>query len=540
MDSLDFGALAHVNLANSWSPWMLAFGIAGFAIVHMLFTALGRALEYRADTLYGRERGCELPPEVPKRWPFGVDRIKQLWDSNADGRLLAFLCSIAKDHEPRNMLCQHLLVGPRAFHVLHPKNIEALLSTNFKDYGFGVRPSVFAPLLGHGIFTQGGAAWKHSRGLLRKQFVRAQYQDNRRFHEHVGNLINCMSDGLVDLQPLFFKLTLDIATDLLFGRSVYSLRADIDQAADSREFAESFNLAQEGLAKRFRIAPFHFMYSPSAFRKACRNVHHFVERYIREQGFMKKTIGGDNKANENESAAQQDSASWFIRQVAQESATETDLRDQLLNVLLAGRDTTACCLSWTFRLLVRHPAVMERLRHEVKTVMGDLTSPTREQIRAISFLSSVVKESLRLYPPVPVNNREAVRTTILPTGGGPDGTSPMMVRKGEMVFFSQYVTSRKKNIFGEDADNFRPERWETGELDDIGWGYSPFIGGPRQCLGEDFALMEVSYTIVRLLQTIRIIELPAGEKVEPVGTERQVLSLVLSSADGCKVAVQRY
>jgi cytochrome P450 len=139
---------------------------------------------------------------------------------------------------------------------------------------------------------------------------------------------------------------------------------------------------------------------------------------------------------------------------------------------------------------------------------------------------------------VPLNNREAVKTTILPTGGGLDGNSPILVRKGEMVVFSQYVNSRKKNIFGLDADNFRPERWETGELADVGWAYFPFNGGPRQCLGEDFALMEVSYTVVRLLQTFPVIRLPAGEPVEPVGTERQKLTLVLSSADGCRVTVR--
>lgn len=144
---------------------------------------------------------------------------------------------------------------------------------------------------------------------------------------------------------------------------------------------------------------------------------------------------------------------------------------------------------------------------------------------------------LRLYPPVPLNNREAVKTTILPTGGGPDGTSPIMVRKGELVVFSQYVNTRMKSLFGEDASVFRPERWETGELDDIGWAYFPFNGGPRQCLGEDFALMEISYTIIRLLQTFPVIVLPEGEPVEPVGTEKQTLTLVLSSADGCRVAI---
>lgn len=114
----------------------------------------------------------------------------------------------------------------------------------------------------------------------------------------------------------------------------------------------------------------------------------------------------------------------------------------------------------------------------------------------------------------------------------------MLVRKGELVVFSQYVNSRKRNIYGADADEFRPERWETGELAQIGWAYFPFNGGPRQCLGEDFALMEVSYTVVRLLQNFPVISLPKGEPVEPVGSERQQLTLVLSSADGCRVEIQ--
>src|SRR5262249_37830566 len=111
-----------------------------------------------------------------------------------------------------------------------------------------------------------------------------------------------------------------------------------DQAAENREFAESFNIAQEGLAKRFRLAPFHFVYNPPAFRRACRNVHQFVEKYIRERGLMNTGTRVEETDNP---------ASWFIDQVAEESATVVDLRDQLLNVLLAGRDTTACCLSWT-------------------------------------------------------------------------------------------------------------------------------------------------------------------------------------------------
>lgn len=220
--------------------------------------------------------------------------------------------------------------------------MESLLSTNFKDYGFGCRPAVFAPLLGNGIFTQEGTAWKHSRELLRKQFVRAKYQNlQSSFAEHVDNLISSMpASGVVDLQPLFFSLTLDTSTALLFGRSVYSLRASIDQATENKLFAESFEIAQEGLAKRFRIAPFHFLYNPPEFRRACRNVHQFVEQYIHQRK-LEKPFQQANDAIETGEAS-----SWFFDQVAAGSTSETDLRDQLLNVLLAGRDTTACCLSW--------------------------------------------------------------------------------------------------------------------------------------------------------------------------------------------------
>ncbi|CZR56279.1 probable cytochrome P450 alkane hydroxylase [Phialocephala subalpina] len=506
---------------------LISLLLVAFA-AHIIYYVTKRYLEHRADATFGRRHRCQPPPELPYRWPLGLDRIKELWDSNSEGRLLAFLCSIAKDYEPRNNLSQYLLVGPRAFHILHPRNVESLLSTNFTDYGFGVRRDVFRPLLGNGIFAQEGPAWKHSRELLRKQFIRTQYQNLDHFREHVDNLITHLPvNGIIDLQPLFFNLTLDTTTALLLGRSVYSLRADIDQDNENRLFAESFSIAQEGLAKRFRIAPWHFFYNPPKFRRACSNVHRFVERYIRERNLQnEKTPFGEESYG-------------FIDQVAKESVSNEDLRDQLLNVLLAGRDTTACCLSWTFRLLVRHHHIMDRLRREISSVMGESEHPSREQIRRMPFLACVIKESLRLYPPVPLNNRTATKTTILPTGGGPDGHSPILVRRGELVVFSQYVNSRMRSIFGPDADDFRPERWEGSGLSGIGWAYFPFSGGPRQCLGEDFALMEVSYTVVRLLQASSLITLPSGEKIVPVGAERQRLTLVLSSEDGCRVKIER-
>ena len=162
--------------------------------------------------------------------------------------------------------------------------------------------------------------------------------------------------------------------------------------------------------------------------------------------------------------------------------------------------------------------------------------------------------ALRLYPPIPINVRFARRTTWLPQGGGKDGSSPLLIRRGLGVGFPAYYLHRRKDLYGEDALEFRPERWEGSELSDIGWAYLPFHGGYRVCLGsksllenmlnvltvtEDFALTEASCAIIRILQEFPTIRLPPGYLVVPTGEEKQELTVFLRSAEGCKVLVDQ-
>ncbi|KAK3372572.1 n-alkane-inducible cytochrome P450 [Podospora didyma] len=483
--------------------------------------------------LYGLKHGCKPPPSIPNRWPLGIDRLKQIWDADARGNLMEEINSFVDDY-PTNMLSQFFLAGPRSYHSIAPENVEAILSSNFSDYSFGPRASVFGPLLGAGIFTQEGAAWKHSRGMLRKQLVRGQYQTMHQFHEHVDNLLARLPevDGVVDLQPLFFEFTLDTASALLLGKSTYSLRQKTATVESRRNkaFADSFEVAQEGLARRFRMAPFHSLYQPKPFREACANIHQFIDDYVRETRSPKSQL-------------EKEDCYGLVDQMSMSTFDDKAIRDQILNVLLAGRDTTAACLSWTFRLLARSPDVLTKLRAEIKTVIGNARRPTKDEIRRMPYLAQVIKESLRLYPPVPLNLREARKTTILPVGGGIDGQSPVLVRKGEVAVISQYVTARRKGIFGPDAAAFRPERWSDDADPNAARvkqaAYFPFNLGPRRCLGEDFALVEISYVLIAICQAFPVIEVVDEEKGQPLGAEKQKVGLVLCCMEGCKVRLSR-
>jgi cytochrome P450 len=182
--------------------------------------------------------------------------------------------------------------------------------------------------------------------------------------------------------------------------------------------------------------------------------------------------------------------------------------------------------------------VLSKLRAEIECTIGlgpDAPEPLRDDIKRMTYLNLVIKEVLRLYPSVPVNSRAAVRTTTIPTGGGPDGQSPILVRKGEAVGYCVYAMHRRKDIYGEDALEFRPERWEGNGLKDVGYGYLPFNGGPRVCLGQDFAMLEASYTITRILQRFSSITLPVDEPIVEVGKEKQTLTLVVACAEGCRL-----
>lgn len=126
---------------------------------------------------------------------------------------------------------------------------------------------------------------------------------------------------------------------------------------------------------------------------------------------------------------------------------------------------------------MRNPAVLDKLRSEVSVVLGKDKNITRTHVQRMPYLHNVIKETLRLYPPVPINSRFCNKVTTLPRGGGPDGSSPILVREGMPVAYSVYHMQRREDLYGPDPLAFRPERWDGSELSNIKWGLSAIQWG---------------------------------------------------------------
>ncbi|KAF2144836.1 uncharacterized protein K452DRAFT_349808 [Aplosporella prunicola CBS 121167] len=413
-----------------------------------------------------------------------------------------------------------VVMGQHVITTADPENIKAILATNFKDFGLGQRIDAFGPFLGSGIFTADGIQWQHSRALIRPSFTKAQLAQLETIETHIQNLLaRIPTDGsTVDLQPLFFNFTLDSASEFLFGHSINSQLAL--EGSESQAFSRAFDMAQAHLLIRVRIGRFRALLRETKFRDACKIVHGFADKYIAQALERPPETAKLERYN-------------LLNELVKETTDPTQLRNELLSVMLAARDTTASLLSSVFHALARNPRVWHKLREEVDALGGSL--PDYTALKDMQYLKSVLNETLRLFPPVPVNIRYATTHTTLPCGGGADGKAPAFVPKGTMMHFSVYSIHRLPAVYGPNANDFFPERWaadaEGGPLRP-GWAFVPFNGGPRICVGQQLALTEASYTIVRLMQTFRKIE-----NCDP-GPWREKLALVLTSSEGTKVALK--
>ncbi|KAJ0426292.1 n-alkane-inducible cytochrome P450 [Aspergillus carlsbadensis] len=385
----------------------------------------------------------------------------------------------------------------RAIVTIEPENIKTMLSIKFKDYGISHRLEPFRPLLGEGIFDTDGDHWAASRALIRPSFTRDQVADLTCLEELIQDLFALLPRDVktvVDLQELFFRFTIDSATDFLFGESIGTLKKTDSEPG----FAEAFHYAQKAVLVRGMLGPLNYFYRDRKADRCNRMCREFAQRFVDEafNAAEAKKEGFDGPNQQDNSKGKR----IFSHELAWRTPDRRRVLDEVMNVLLAGRDTTASLLSNLFFMLAKSPAIWAKLRREVASLEGQ--TPTYEELRSLKYVQSCINESLRLHPAVPRNERQAICDTVLPLGGGPDGLSPVLVPKGTLVSYNLYALHRRTDIYGADAHEFRPERWMDGTLRPK-WGYLPFNGGPRICIGQQYALTEVGYVLVRMVQEYR-------------------------------------
>jgi len=186
----------------------------------------------------------------------------------------------------------------------------------------------------------------------------------------------------------------------------------------------------------------------------------------------------------------------------------TVLRDETLNIMIAGRDTTAATLTFAVYMLSQHPDVLARLREEIIAKVGVSGRPNHDDLRGMKYLRAFINEVLRLYPPVPNNLRLCTEAQVWPALKG--GT-PFYIPPNTMTLYSVFLMHRRKDLWGPDAHLFDPDRFLDARLHKYltpnPFIFLPFNAGPRICIGQQFAYHEVSYFLIRLLQSIDAVSL---------------------------------
>ncbi|KAI9800158.1 MAG: hypothetical protein M1833_003485 [Piccolia ochrophora] len=443
--------------------------------------------------------------------PMGLDLTYAAVKGQLYYRSLEWWNDLLKDHHT----VEATLSAERMIFTDDPENIKAVLAGQFRDFGKG-EPfhRDWSDFLGDSIFTTDLEQWHDSRQLIRPQFIKDRVSDLETFERHVSKLLDKIGGNgePVDIQSLLFRYTLDAITDFLLGESVNSL--DNPQL----EFAEAFQQVQQLqsiIAKAGKLSRF---VPRRKFHKNLKIINEFVQPYIENALRLSPT--------ELEEKTKSDSDYTFLHALAGFTRDRKVVRDQLVAVLLAGRvcpfpitplspnspqqDTTAASLSWLFHELSHNPTIVARLRAEILSTVGPSTVPTYSALKSMKYLQHTLSETLRLYPGVPFNLRLALHDTSLPRGGGPLGTLPVGCPKDTPIAYSTLKLHRRADLYPAPSPAFppvhlfAPDRWD--HWTPRSWQYIPFNGGPRICIGQQFALAEMAYTVVRVLQRFDRVE----------------------------------
>lgn len=401
---------------------------------------------------------------------------------------LAFMSHVAREYG--DIVCLRFL-HYRTYLLFHPEHIEDVIVNNARKFIKGRVLRANRHLFGNGLLTSEGEFWLRQRRMMQPAFHR------NRIANYASTMTDCATRLVefwkpgqqIDLHNAMMRLTLQIVGKTLF-------HADVDR--DAPRVGESLQLLLEHAFdfRRLLITPY---WLPT---RRNRQAH----RAIRELTEIIDRIIEQHRAANADSG---DLLSLLIQAQDEDGSrmTTQQLRDEALTLFLAGHETTASTLSWTWWLLAQNPRVEQKLHAELETAL-DGRAPTLDDLTRLTYTNHIISESLRLYPPAWAMARLAIEDHSL--GGYP-------VPKGTGIAAVTWIVHRDPRWY-PNPEEFLPERWETDLLKAIPrFAYFPFGYGPRQCIGNSFALMEATLVLATIAQRLRFTLIP-GHQVTPLAS----------------------
>ncbi|HEY5743893.1 MAG TPA: cytochrome P450 [Terrimicrobiaceae bacterium] len=372
--------------------------------------------------------------------------------------------------------------GPPVFIINDPGLIENVLVKDSRNFIKEREVRKDLSLLGEGLLTSEGALWRRQRKLSQPAFHHERVQTYGKVMVDYAQrmLSTSWRDGEVrDVHQDMAGLALQIAAKTLVGADIISEAADAGRALK----VVMERASDQGSSLFVRMIP-EGVPTPGnlRFRWARRRLDSFILEIIEERRASGRDTG--------------DLLSMLLNARDEEGngMAENQLRDEVMTMFLAGQETTAVTLSWTWYLLSKHTEIEDKLLAEFSEVL-DGRAPTVADLPQLSYAEKVVKEAMRLYPPAWAVGREAVKECKI---GG------YRIPEGSQLFMCQWVVHRDPRFF-PDPELFDPERWSDGlERRLPRFAYFPFGGGPRQCIGQSFATMETLLILATITPQFRV------------------------------------
>ena len=380
-------------------------------------------------------------------------------------------------------------IGPFVVHLLnHPDHVERVLQSHARNYDKATRSSAkIRSISGDSLLTSNGELWQRQRRLMQPSFHRQRIAGLAgRMIDFTAAMLQRWRTNIATGEPLeiaseMMRLTYTIVGNTLLG-------ADVGEDSSAVESAMSTLLTHTYQRWGNIVALPAFIPTPGnlRFRRALQAVDEIVYRIVAEhrsgKGANTDFLGMLLDVRDEETG---------------QGLSDTELRNETITFLLAGHETTANALAWTFYLLSQNPDAERQLRAEVSTVLGEC-APTVENLSQLKYTTMVIQEAMRLYPPIWAIERRAI---LGDTIGG------FHIPAGSSVVISPYALHRNKNFWPQ-AERFDPTRFATRPR-----AYIPFGSGPRFCIGNEFAMMEARLIVSMVILSCHL-ELVPGHPVE--------------------------